>query len=266
MATDIGSHWTGDQSRRETQKYNVIVKKPPPRGRAAIFVATGILVSRLAGLVRTRFFAHYFGLSDEGDAFAAGFRIPNFLQNLFGEGALSASFIPVYAALLSREDEHEADRVAGAIASILALLVSSLVLLGVLTTPLLIDAIAPGFTGAKRELTIQIVRVLSVVLGSSKQPSSLSACVCGAGDVERGDDCNAYHLWPFNTSSACRQLSLGIRCRKRVAIRRSTSRCSSNRAKFKARFRHGFRSRQNGRTQLYTRLHQPRRSTSKRVY
>jgi len=137
------------------------VKKPPPRtGRSAIFVAAGILVSRLAGLVRTRFFAHYFGLSDEGDAFAAGFRIPNFLQNLFGEGALSASFIPVYASLLARENQREADRVAGAVASILALLVSGLVLLGVLATPLLIDAIAPGFTGAKRELTIQIVRIL----------------------------------------------------------------------------------------------------------
>ena len=48
-----------------------------------------------------RVFAHYFGLrSDAADAFNAAFRIPNFLQNLFGEGALSASFIPVYAALV----------------------------------------------------------------------------------------------------------------------------------------------------------------------
>jgi putative peptidoglycan lipid II flippase len=137
------------------------VKKAPPRtGAAAAFVAAGILVSRLAGLVRTRAFAHYFGLSDEGDAFAAGFRIPNFLQNLFGEGALSGSFIPVYAALLARADRREADRLAGAVASILALLVSGLVLLGVLAAPILVDAIAPGFSGAKRELTIQIVRVL----------------------------------------------------------------------------------------------------------
>ena len=88
-----------------------------------MFVAIGILVSRLAGLIRTRAFAHYFGLSDEGDAFSAGFRIPNFLQNLFGEGALSASFIPVYATLLARGDRREADRVAGAVASVLALVV-----------------------------------------------------------------------------------------------------------------------------------------------
>jgi len=129
-------------------------------GRAATLVAAGILVSRLAGLIRRRVFAHYFGLSDEGDAFDAGFRIPNFLQNLFGEGALSASFIPVYAGLLAGGDKRAADRVAGAVASILALLVSFLVLIGVFATPLLIDAIAPGFVGAKRELTIQIVRIL----------------------------------------------------------------------------------------------------------
>jgi putative peptidoglycan lipid II flippase len=136
------------------------VKKPPRTGRAAIFVAAGILVSRLAGLVRARAQAHYFGLSDEGDAFSVGFRIPNLLQNLFGEGALSASFIPVYASLLAREDRREADRVAGAVASLLAVVVSVVVLLGVLATPLLTDLIAPGFTGAKRDLTIRIVRIL----------------------------------------------------------------------------------------------------------
>ena len=117
-------------------------------------------MSRLAGLVRSRVFAHYFGLGLEADAFTAAVRIPNFLQNLLGEGALSASFIPVYAGLLAREDRREADRVAGAVASLLALVVSGLVLAGVLATPILIGAIAPGFIGDKRELTIQIVRVL----------------------------------------------------------------------------------------------------------
>ena len=118
-------------------------------------------MSRLAGLVRQRVFSHYFGLrNDEADAFMAAVRIPNFLQNLFGEGALSASFIPVYAALLARGDRREADRVAGAIASLLAFIVSLLVLAGVVATPLFIAAIAPGFHGPKRALTIQIVRVL----------------------------------------------------------------------------------------------------------
>ena len=130
-------------------------------GRHALLVAAGILLSRLMGLVRLRVFSHYFGLrSDAADAFNAAFRIPNFLQNLFGEGVLSASFIPVYANLLARGEEEEAGRVAGAVAAVLSLVVSVLVLAGVLATPWLIDAIAPGFEGAKRELAVDLVRVL----------------------------------------------------------------------------------------------------------
>lgn len=128
--------------------------------RHAFLVASGILLSRIAGLIRERVFAHYFGNSDAADAFKAAFRIPNFLQTLFGEGVLSASFIPVYAGLLAREDEKEARRTAGAVAGLLALTTSLIVLLGVLATPYLIDAIAFGFHGAKRELTIRLVRIL----------------------------------------------------------------------------------------------------------
>ncbi len=123
-------------------------------------VAAGILLSRLVGLVRSRVLAHYLATSDAADAFSAAFRIPNFLQNLFGEGALSASFIPVYANLLARDEREEAGRVAGAVGALLALLVAVLVLIGVLATPLLIGAIAPGFSGEKRELTIRLVRIL----------------------------------------------------------------------------------------------------------
>ena len=128
--------------------------------RSSSLVAFGILCSRLTGFIRQRFFAQYFGLSDSADAFMAAFRIPNFLQNLFGEGALSASFIPVYAALVAREEREEAARVAGAVAALLALITGILVLLGVLATPLLVTLIAPGFEGDKRQLTIAIVRIL----------------------------------------------------------------------------------------------------------
>ena len=70
---------------------------------AATSVGAGILISRLAGLVRVRLIANYFGQqADAVDAFNAAFRIPNLLQNLFGEGALSGSFIPVHAALRAR--------------------------------------------------------------------------------------------------------------------------------------------------------------------
>jgi putative peptidoglycan lipid II flippase len=129
-------------------------------GRHALIVAVGILISRLVGLVRQRIFGHYFGLSDAADAFAAAFKVPNFLQNLFGEGVLSASFIPVYSRLLAEGDEEESGRVAGAVGTVLAFTASVLVLAGMLAAPWLIWIIAPGFHGEKRDLTVQLVRIL----------------------------------------------------------------------------------------------------------
>ncbi len=126
----------------------------------AWLVAAGILLSRIAGLVRESVFAHYLGNSDAADAFKAGIRIPNILQNLFGEGVLSASFIPVYSKLLSEGDEETAETLAWGVGALLALGVAILVALGVWGTPWLIAAIAPGFTGAKRELTINLVRIM----------------------------------------------------------------------------------------------------------
>ena len=142
------------QSRRESSS------------RFAVLVAAGILLSRIAGLIRERVFAYYFGgTSMAAGVFRAGLRIPNFLQNLFGEGVLSASFIPVYAKLLAQGDEELAGRVAGAIASILALFVSVLVVLGVSVTSWIVDIIVPGFSGEARQLTIRIVRILFPGIG-----------------------------------------------------------------------------------------------------
>lgn len=123
-------------------------------------MAAGILLSRIAGLVRERVFAHYLGNSDAAGAFKAALRIPNLLQNLLGEGVLSASFIPVYARLLGEGREEEAGRVAGVVASFLALVVALLVALGTLGARFLIDLVAPGFVGDVRELTITLVQIM----------------------------------------------------------------------------------------------------------
>ena len=115
--------------------------------------------------MREKVFAHYFGNSDAAGVFKAAIRIPNFLQNMLGEGVLSASFIPVYARLLAEGDEELAGRVAGVTATLLALVVAIFVLLGVLLTPVLLWAIAPGFKGDVRALTILVVRILFPGIG-----------------------------------------------------------------------------------------------------
>ena len=142
---------------------------PSPSARkpraSAFLVGAGIFLSRIAGLVRTKVFAHYLGLSDAADAFAAAFRIPNFLQNLLGEGVLSASFIPVYSRLLAEGETELAGRVAGIVASLLALAVSIIVFIGILLTPFMVDLIAPGFHDGKRQLTVHLVQVIFPGMG-----------------------------------------------------------------------------------------------------
>jgi putative peptidoglycan lipid II flippase len=128
---------------------------------AAKSVGAGILLSRLAGIARSVLFAKYFGQRTEAaDAFQIAFRIPNLLQNLFGEGALSASFIPVHSGLRARGEHEAAAHMARTFFAILAIAMAVLVLLGVLAAPLMVTLIAPGFTGAKRQLTTHLVRVL----------------------------------------------------------------------------------------------------------
>jgi putative peptidoglycan lipid II flippase len=128
---------------------------------AATSVGAGILISRLAGLARVRLISHYFGLkSDAVDAFNAAFRIPNLLQNLFGEGALSGSFIPVHAALRARGEHDAAAQTARTFFTLFSAAVAVLVLIGVLASPWLTPLLAPGFEGPKRDLTIRLVRIL----------------------------------------------------------------------------------------------------------
>jgi len=131
----------------------------PRSGGAALLVAAGILLSRIAGLIRQRVLGYYLATSPAADAYTAALRIPNFLQNLLGEGVLSASFIPVYAALRARGEEGKARQVAGAVAGLLSLLTGALALIGIAATPWLLDVIAPGFSGSTRALAIVLVRI-----------------------------------------------------------------------------------------------------------
>lgn len=132
----------------------------PRRSGGALAVAAGIFLSRIAGLIRERAIAHYLGISPEAGAFRAALRIPNLLQNLLGEGVLSASFIPVYARLRAQGKNEEAQLVARAVGTLLALVASSLALGGVFFANALVEVLAPGFHGEARTLTIELVRIL----------------------------------------------------------------------------------------------------------
>ncbi len=130
------------------------------RSRASARVGGGILLSRISGLVRERAFAHFFGASPVADAWRAALRMPNVLQNLLGEGTLSASFIPIYSELLEEKREEEAARFAGAIFGLLTMVAGILAFLGILLAPILVGIFFMGFDAERQALTVALVRVL----------------------------------------------------------------------------------------------------------
>ncbi len=134
-------------------------------GRSATLVGAGIFLSRISGLVREAAMAWLLGLGIAADAFRAALRIPNLLQNLFGEGALSAAFIPVYARLLDQGREEEADRVAGAVAGLLALVTGVIVVVAVLFAEPITSVLAFGLRGETFDLTVTLVRIMTAGIG-----------------------------------------------------------------------------------------------------
>ncbi|MDP1821285.1 MAG: murein biosynthesis integral membrane protein MurJ [Acidimicrobiales bacterium] len=132
--------------------------------RGSFLVAAGILLSRIAGLLREVAISGYLGVGATADVFKAALRIPNLLQNLLGEGVLSASFIPVYSRLLER-NRRDAQRLAGAILGLLIVLVVVLSVIGVLLARPLTMLITPGFTGERLDLATDLLRIMFPGIG-----------------------------------------------------------------------------------------------------
>ena len=97
-----------------------------------VSVMTGF--SRVFGLVREMLMAHFFGTSTLQSAFVIAFRIPNLFRRLFGEGALGAAFIPVFADIEQTQGQAAAQRFFARILGLLVCILGFLVGLGILAT------------------------------------------------------------------------------------------------------------------------------------
>jgi putative peptidoglycan lipid II flippase len=163
-AMGVGAQ-SSDAADETVEPAAVIPKSERSSTAASAMVAAGILLSRMAGLVRVSVFAHFFGTSKYADVFSAGLRMPNVLQNLLGEGTLSASFIPVYSELIHQGRKKEAGEVAGAIFALLLAAAGALALIGVLLAPVLVAIFFPGFEEERRVLTVRVVRIIFPMTG-----------------------------------------------------------------------------------------------------
>jgi len=130
--------------------------------RSAGTVAFFTFLSRILGLLRTMVVAFSFGAGTNADAFFVAFRIPNLLRRLVAEGALTAAFLPIYVEYLEKRTPEDAQRVANVTFTLLAMVLTLLSLGGVLLSPWIIHAFAPGFVHDpdKFQLAVSLNRIL----------------------------------------------------------------------------------------------------------
>lgn len=133
----------------------------PAAGAFAKLVAAGIFLSRISGLIRESLLAAFLGGATlYSDVFRVALRIPNILQNLLGEGTLSASFVPVYAQLLHEDKKERAGKVAGGVFILLFIVAAVFGALGVFATPLMVKIFAGGFEGERYALVVPAMRII----------------------------------------------------------------------------------------------------------
>jgi putative peptidoglycan lipid II flippase len=129
--------------------------------RATGVVGIAVMCSRLLGLVREQVFAGLFGAGRNLDAFLMAFRLPNLLRDLFAEGALSTAFITTFSGRIATEGDASAWRLANKVATLTAVFMSAITLLGILFAPQLVDIMTWwSWSPEKTALTILLTRIM----------------------------------------------------------------------------------------------------------
>ena len=129
--------------------------------KALVTVSGMTLISRILGYVRDAVIARAFGAGLATDAFFVAFRLPNLLRRLFAEGAFSQAFVPVLAEVRAREGAEGSKLLVDRTATLLAMALTVVTVLGILAAPAVIWVSAPGFSAepAKFDLTVAMLRV-----------------------------------------------------------------------------------------------------------
>ena len=123
-------------------------------------MSLAVFISRILGLVRDIIMTSLFGTSYVADAFQVGYQIPNLLRKLFGEGALSAAFIPIYNEIGINKEKKQQLGFALNVLSLLSFFLLVLCVLGIILAPLIVGLLAPGFDDRTYSLAVKLTRVI----------------------------------------------------------------------------------------------------------
>ena len=117
--------------------------------------------SRVLGFVRDILMASGLGTGMIADAFFVAFKFPNFFRRLFAEGAFNAAFVPLFGEQLEKDGTQAARTFAADTAALMVATLLTFTLLALISMPILMHAIAPGYgdQSEKFDLTIELTRI-----------------------------------------------------------------------------------------------------------
>ncbi len=131
---------------------------------AAIIVMTSIVVSRITGYLRTILINNLLTPS-QSDSLMAAFKTTDLMYNLLIGGAIAAALIPILSGYLAKDEEEDGWKAVGTFINVIFVAMIILCIFGVIFAPWVVSFTAPGFYGEKRELTIQLTRILFPSVG-----------------------------------------------------------------------------------------------------
>src|SRR6202140_1525182 len=175
--------------------------------KAAGIIGVAVMCSRLLGLAREAICAALFGGGGAMDAFTAAFRIPNLLRDLFAEGALSTAFVTTFSKTIARGGDAAAWRLANKVATLTAIVLSAICVLGIVFSPQLVATLAPGFEVGKAALTVTLTRIMFPFI----LMVSLAALVMGMLNSKNVFGMPAMASSFFNLGSIVGRVRLGAR-------------------------------------------------------
>ncbi len=123
-------------------------------------MSISVFISRIIGLIRDQVMAFFFGTTYLNDAFNVGYNIPNLLRRLFGEGALSTAFVPLYNDIKIKQGKEKQIDFALNLLSVLTLILCLLTILGIALAPLIVKCLYPGLAPHTAILAIKLTRII----------------------------------------------------------------------------------------------------------
>jgi len=128
--------------------------------KAAGIITLAVMCSRVLGLAREQIFLGLFGGAAAMDAFIAAFRIPNLLRDLFAEGALSTAFVTTFSKTIARGGDDAAWRLANKVATLTAVALGLLCIVGMVFSDALVFLFADGSSTEKAAFTAHLTRIM----------------------------------------------------------------------------------------------------------